>query len=370
MEYGIVGRFSEGWYLYQAWPTVAKDKNGTIYAAASGHRLAHVCPFGKNLMYVSHDEGETWSMPQIINDTKLDDRDAGLVCWGDGNMLLSWFNNTDDAGIYSAENRVARWPNLGQPYSKAMLEKWKDVPREQFGSFTKVSRDYGKTWSEARKAPVTAPHGPIRRADGSFLYVGTERLSDLDVPKDAVCAVQSFDDGATWEFLSALPVPVLENGGKVISICEPHCVDLGDNEILAAVRCVATGSDDELGDQFCMTVYTCRSLDGGKTWQEPVFMKEFGAPPHFMIHSSGALILSVGKRVRPFGQYVRVSYDKGHTWTEDLMVSPESPVTDQGYPSTVELRNGDLLTVYYQRCPGDDYCSILYTRWSLDELKK
>jgi hypothetical protein len=43
-------------------------------------------------MYVSKDEGETWSCPQIINDTYLDERDAGLLAWGDGNLLLTYFS--------------------------------------------------------------------------------------------------------------------------------------------------------------------------------------------------------------------------------------------------------------------------------------
>ena len=368
MKHGIVNRSTDGWFVYQGWPTVAKDENGALYAAASGHRLTHVCPFGKDLMYVSHDEGQTWSAPQIVNDTKLDDRDAGLVCWGDGNMLLTWFNNTEN--IYTSEHNRSRWPNLAEPFCVAMIEKWKEVPREEFGSFTKISRDYGRTWSAPRKVPVTAPHGPIRRADGSFLYVGTERLSDLDVPANSICAVQSFDDGATWELLSVLPVPVREDGGEVTSVCEPHCVDLGNGEILAAVRCVADDHPDPVLRGRMMRVYTCRSYDGGKTWDDPVFADSYGAPPHFMIHSSGALILSVGKRVAPFGQYVRVSYDKGHTWSEDTLIGPEAPDTDQGYPSTVELSDGDLLTVYYQKVPGDNYCSILYTRWNLSELKK
>ena len=367
MEFGIINRVSEGWYRYQGWPTVARGEDGTLYAAVSGNRLAHVCPFGKNLMYTSHDEGKTWSMPQIVNDTKLDDRDAGLVCWGDGNMMLTWFNNTEE--VYTAPHRAARWPNLAQPLSVSMVEKWKDIPLEEFGSFAKVSHDYGRTWSEARKCPVTAPHGPIRREDGSFLYVGTERLSGLDIPEGVVCAFESRDEGKTWQLLSQLPKLEFCDGLTVKDPCEPHCIDLGNNEILAAVRFYAADSVDELGDQFKMTIYTMRSLDGGKTWDEPVVAGNYGAPPHFMMHSSGALVLTIGKRVKPYGQYVRVSYDKGRTWSEDLMISPESPVTDQGYPSTVELSNGDLLSVYYQRCPGDDYCSLLYTRWSLSELK-
>ena len=53
-------------------------------------------------------------------------------------------------------------------------------------------------------------------------------------------------------------------------------------------------------------------------------------------------------------------------------VEPEpapEPVVDQGYPSTVELSNGDLFTTYYQHAPGDDFPSVLYTRWSLKEIK-
>ena len=81
------------------------------------------------------------------------------------------------------------------------------------------------------------------------------------------------------------------------------------------------------------------------------------------------MIFSFGRRVAPYGQFVRVSYDKGLTWSEDVKVGADTDVTDQGYPSTVELSNGDLLTAYYQRCPGDDYCSIMWSRWSLSDIK-
>ena len=40
-----------------------------------------------------------------------------------------------------------------------------------------------------------------------------------------------------------------------------------------------------------------------------------GAPPHLLLHSSGALICSVGRRKEPFGQRAYVSYDGGETWT-------------------------------------------------------
>lgn len=376
MKFGIVNRQTSGYFCYQGWPTVAKAEDGTLYAASSGHRLDHVCPFGKNLMYISHDEGETWSSPIIVNDTHLDDRDAGLVCWGDGNIMLSWFNNELD--VFEHPGRQRLYPNIKEPFSQAMLAKWVDLPKEEFGSFTRISRDGGKTWSKQRKAPVTCPHGPIRRKDGSFLYVGAERLSGYEgIPANAICAVESHDDGETWQLLSALPTPKEHNGCEISGVCEPHCIELDDGVILAAIRCFLL-KDNRSVDQYYFTVYTCRSTNGGKTWDEPVFMERFGAPPHFMKHSSGALILSCSKRtapgfdpIEPNGQYARISWDNGLTWEEDIMISPEAPApsVDQGYASTVELSNGDLFTTYYQRFPGDEYPSILYTRWTLPEKK-
>ena len=72
MKFGIVNRSKSSLFPYQAWPTVCKDENGVLYATCSGHRLGHLCPFGKNLMFISRDEGESWSSPIIINDTELE----------------------------------------------------------------------------------------------------------------------------------------------------------------------------------------------------------------------------------------------------------------------------------------------------------
>ena len=97
MKFGIVNRSESGIFRYQGWPTVCRDENGVLYAVCSGHRIGHICPFGKNLMYKSFDEGETWSAPMIINDTVLDDRDGGIVSLGGGKLLMTYFNHPRDA---------------------------------------------------------------------------------------------------------------------------------------------------------------------------------------------------------------------------------------------------------------------------------
>ncbi|MBQ4552035.1 MAG: hypothetical protein IJA59_03715, partial [Clostridia bacterium] len=71
-EHGVVHRVTGSVFAYQGWGTVARDEEGTLYAVASGFRVSHVCPFGKTCMYISKNDGKTWSPPIVINDTYLD----------------------------------------------------------------------------------------------------------------------------------------------------------------------------------------------------------------------------------------------------------------------------------------------------------
>jgi len=357
MKFGIVNRSTQGKFRYQGWPTVTKGEDGTIFAASSGHRLAHVCPFGKNLMYTSTDDGESWTAPQIINDTYLDDRDAGLLAWGEGTLLLTWFNHPTSLFVERAYMNKPHY-DLSSDLTMGMRNTWdkmdpKDLP---YGSFTKISYDNGKTWSEPRRAPITSPHGPMRLEDGTLFFVG--RSFHTKELEDGIYVYTSQDDGATWQYLSRVPAP---EGATGVS-CEPHAIQLKD-KILVGVRY------HNLDVPGKLQIYTVESRDGGKTWENAHFLDLLGAPPHFLLHSTGALIMVYGRRCEPMGQYARVSYDQGKTWGDDFMVSPVSSSWDQGYPSTVELKNGDLLTVYYQKYEDDPYCSLLSTHWSLKEAK-
>lgn len=65
------------------WPSTARLPDGRIMAVCSGFRLAHVCPFGKVVACYSSDEGLTWSLPSVVLDTPLDDRDAGIAVSGE-----------------------------------------------------------------------------------------------------------------------------------------------------------------------------------------------------------------------------------------------------------------------------------------------
>jgi len=354
-KHGIVGRTTEGLFRYKAWPSVTRDKDGVLYAVCSGHRRAHVCPFGKNLMFTSHDGGETWSSPIIVNDTYFDDRDAGITAWGDSTLFLTWFS--EDARDY--RKRPWRCADIDSPLSLAMQEFWKTVPEEEYmeGYWCRISHDNGQTWSEARRTPVTAPHGAIHLKDGRILYVGRHTTYDPALADGSIQAFTSSDEGKTWQHLSEVRFLEEWKGVPVIGPCEPHCVELPNGDILVAIRAINGDSND------FQRITLVRSKDGGKTWEDPqVLDNMIGSPPHFCLRTDGALVLSYGRRIEPFGEYIRISYDNGYTWTEDQMIR-SAPDWDLGYPSSVELPDGNMLTVYYQKYEDDPFNSILYTKW-------
>lgn len=339
---------TEGIFAYCGWPTVAKGKDG-IYVAFSGNRIGHVCPFGKNLLVKSTDDGNTWSAPQIVNDTVLDDRDAGILVKKDGTKILTFFNHSSSFYFdnYSEFARTIR-PEY-HPLADAALRVWEKIDKNllEGGSYIK-----NLNTGEVIKSPVTSPHGPIELPDGKLLFVGKEFHTD-NLKKGAIYACVF--DGTSWDILSEISMPVPLN-----LVHEPHAILLKDGSILAAFRVHYDNGNGFSG----MTVYFSKSTDGGKTWCTPYPSGFNGSPPHFLRHSSGAIILSYARRELPYYECARISLDECETWSEEYILS-YSKENDIGYPSTVELSDGSLLTVYYQRYKDDKHTSVLGTRWKI-----
>ncbi len=365
MKHGIVYRASGGMFPYSAWPTVCKDEKGVLYAVFSGHRAAHVCPFGKDLMCVSYDDGESWSAPMIVNDSELDDRDAGIVSLGDGKLLLSYFCHPRKMYVARRKNGVMYKYDFS-PVTRAMcdavLDEWEKIDEEnddvdRSGSYVRISKDSGKTWEKAVQAPVTAPHGPIMLKDGRLLYLG-KRMTDVNDTNFLIAVAESNDLGNSWTVLCDLPLP---DNFAPSNLHEPHVIELPNGRLVGAIR----AHRPNLPVDENMTVLLSFSDDGGKTWTKPTETGVCGAPPHLMLHSSGALILTYSRRKVPFGQRAVISYDGGETFSEEVVINDKGKDWDLGYPSTVELSDGSLLSVYYQKLPDDSFNSILYTKWEL-----
>ncbi|MBQ8578966.1 MAG: exo-alpha-sialidase [Clostridia bacterium] len=373
VKHGIVNRVQGSMFAYQGWPSIARDENGTLYAVASSFRCEHVCPFGKTAMYISKNDGETWSPPIIINDTYLDDRDAGILYMGNGRMLVTWFTHPADVYLnhYYTGIRNSATP-METPLTVGMLSAFERLSEEDArgGSYVRVSEDYGMTWSEKIWTPISAPHGPSLCRDGTLLYLGKEHyLPDkMGVPGNTadallISAYASTDGGYTWEKRGDLTKPAELHWDN---FHEPHVIELDDGTLYGMIR--AQGN----GVAHGFTMYSTKSKDGGRTWTEWESLGISGSPPHLLRHSSGALICVYGRREAPFGERAVVSWDNGETWTEDYDLDHRAEGGDLGYPASVELDDGSILTVYYQKYYDettgkyDGKCSILYTRWTLD----
>ncbi|MBE6708091.1 MAG: exo-alpha-sialidase [Ruminococcaceae bacterium] len=361
VKHGIVHRVPNTVFRYNGWPTVCKDDRGVLYCTASGMRIQHVDPSGKNCMWLSFNEGETWTPPMIVNDSYMDDRDAGITYIGDGKLIMSWFSNygkdhykwyEDTDYLHPADKEMIL--ALGRVLDTLPKEDLKD------GNYVKLSKDYGVTWSDPVETPMSCPHGPNVMNDGTLIYLGKIQFDNGTQNYKAIAAYHSDDDGMTWTLRGTVPVP---DDLVPDHFHEPHVIQLPNGRLLGAIRC------HERPVQPSFTVYTTFSDDGGYTWSMPKCLGVDGSPPHLLLHSSGAVICSYSRRGGPTNSSERacVSYDGGETWTEDYVIHPKVPFCDHGYPATVELKDGSLLTVYYQAWDNDNFCSILQTKWSLGD---
>ena len=363
MEHGIICRRPDSVFGYFGWGSVARLDAHTLVAACSGERMNHVCPFGKTEIFYSRDDGRTWSPPVVVNNTVLDDRDAGIVSLGGDRLLLSWFNHPLryclPAADASDEALYAAYAALAEP-----------LDRCEQGSHIRLSFDRGLSWTPAQKLEVSSPHGPCVLSDGTILYLGKVMYSDRRPrPNDeyhdygeCIMAYRSADGGRTWTEAGAVPLP--EDAGWA-HFHEPHAVQLPSGRILGMLRFQDYARQTPYAESFSM--FETHSDDGGLTWSRPVYTGVCGSPPHLLVHSSGAVLCAYGRRREPFGERVMVSLDGGGSWTHDTELYPGVD-PDLGYPASVELADGSVLTVYYHKYPKDRKCSFLYTRWGLDEL--
>ncbi len=326
---------------YFAWPTVARLQDGRIAVGASGFRIEHVCPFGKAVISYSSDEGKTYTLPAPVIDTPLDDRDAGLCTFGENGVIVTSFNNSADMQReYNQDNEYVQ--NYINTITKEDEEKY-------LGPTFRVSRDCGTTFGELYRSPVTSPHGPVELRDGTILWAGN-RFDDVN---GGIEFVKLNPNNGETEFVGKITVD-----DKEVFLNEPNVIELPDGKLLCHIR----AENDTM-----FTTYQSVSYDKGKTWTKPEMLLEIdgGAPPHLRMLSSGILISAYGRRKQPYGIMVMVSRDNGETWEKDLRLYENTASDDLGYPSTIELSDGTLLTVFYARNSEEEPCRILQQKWKL-----
>lgn len=343
-------------HSYFAWPSVARLQNGKIAVVASGFRRRHVCPFGKAVISYSEDNGETYTRPAAVIDTPLDDRDAGITPFGEHGVIVTSFNNTR---AFQHHERMA------DAYDHAYLDTVSDEEEKKYlGSTYRFSRDGGTTWEKKlRLSPVTSPHGPTPLKNGKLLWVGrTFSHNDAKQQDDHVAAYELDPADGQMTYLGRIPATRLSDGGGALD-CEPHAIELPNGVILCHIRV------ERYGTPRYFTITQSVSHDGGRTWSQPRQLLEDtgGSPPHLLLHSSGTLICVYGYRNAPYGIRVAFSRDNGDTWDTDHVLWADGLDGDLGYPATVELDDGSLLTVFYAHETSEGPAVIMQQKWRMVE---
>ncbi|WP_394795129.1 sialidase family protein [Armatimonas sp.] len=289
---------------YQAFPDVCRLKNGDLYCVfytgyghvslpdtskgwAQGWRICAVR---------SRDEGKTWSAPITIFDDALDNRDPHVAQLRDGSLLCSFFSLKPGTG--------------GRPY-------------DGIGTQLIRSLDGGKTWDKT--AQIIAPVGwycsaPVRQLPDKTCILGIYYFGGA--AKDFGGVIRSTDSGRTW----SAPISIGE-GQHIPLDAETDMIRLKDGMLLAALR------------SSKVNLHFSTSHDNGKSWGPACDSGFKGHAPHFTRLKTGEILLTH----RLPQTALHVSRDDARTWEGPSEIDN----VIGAYPSTLELREGRVLVVYY-----------------------
>ena len=141
----------------------------------------------------------------------------------------------------------------------------------------------------------------------------------------------------------------------------PSTVRLSDKTLLCARRRRAGPAESKKRwiDAFV-------SYDNGLSWafrSDPAPDAGEGNPPHLIKLQDGRLCVTYGFRAAPFEIHARLSNNQGVSWSAPFVVRRNGAGRDLGYPRTVELPNGNLVTIYYFHDKTKVERKIIATTW-------
>jgi hypothetical protein len=279
----------------------------------------HLSIKGRLDMIFSSDEGQTWSAPVIVNDSAIDDRNPALGVAKDGTIVVGFW-------------RIATYDEKGK-YDPKLVNKERTT-------WVTRSKD-GQTWSEPTQIDVSdigigSPFGKmVTLPDGIMLmaiygYQVRAAGQTIEGDRNHSYIYRSSDDGRTWKRIS-------EIGDGKQQLNETALARLNDGRIMAALRTRA-------GD-----VWLSESKDDGATWSPTKQLSPINVHPADMcLLDDGRVLLTLGNRVGPLGVLGIVGDSQGHfNWEKRFALVTDAASGDCGYPSSIALKEGRALTLYY-----------------------
>ncbi len=287
----------------------------------------------------SRDGGKTWGERHVIRGhPHTDNREGNLAQLGNGTLLAScWINPYYD--------RNGRYTFRPEP----------TYPGYPGGIYVGRSTDNGVTWSWPEEPVSPTPFTLIATSERIVeLESGRLLMAVYFQPEDVghyCCSAYCSDDGGqTWRLLSIMAdVPG-------VSLDEPALIATQSGRLIGLLR-------NETGPRY----YQVTSEDGGQTWTSPVLVSIPGhrTPASLVTLPDGTVLCIYASRQDPSGIYVVASYDEGNTWdmANRRVIRDDFTNLDIGYPSTVAMPDGRILTVYYFNMFERFFIAGSFFRW-------
>ena len=277
----------------------------------------HVGIKGRLDMVFSED-GKTWSKPVLVADSPFDDRNPAFGQAKDGTLVVGFWRSAKDS--YKDYER--------------------DDPAQPVSTWVTRSTDGGRTWSDPSEIDVRdigygSPYGKmLTLPDGMMLmniygYEVREPGEKTAAKEDHSYLYSSSDHGMIWRRHALIGRKFNETG----------LLRLPDGTLLAAMR--------SAGDKA--NVSLTRSVDGGGNWSEPQSVSPpMAHPADLTLLGDGRVLLVTGYRAEPFGVRGAIGEKSGaFDGTKSFRLVGDSTNVDTGYPSSVVLADGRVLTFYY-----------------------
>ncbi len=314
-----------------AWPNLTLLPDGTLIAAIF-NQPCHGLWEGDLDAWASTDKGTSWQFRGRI--APFDQPNTNRM-----NCAAGLARNNDLVALCAGWTERGAKGQRGKPHSECA----------RLNGRVYRSANQGKTWTAGSEI-TTNQYGPIVPF-GDIHITNDNRLiatAYAQRPNNGaylVFIVESKDDGHTWSV-----GPLLNDKGNETAI-----LSLGGKKWLAASR---EESDNHV-EQFI-------SDDNAATWKRIAPVTFPGqVTSHLLRLKDGRILLSYGNRcTNNFGVDVRTSADEGVTWSAPIRIA-DCPLRDCGYPATLELADGNLVTAFYTQLPGWGQYEMRVTQWKL-----
>ncbi len=290
-------------------PVIVKN-DGKAYIFCRTN-AGHLGRYGQ-ISLLESPNGIDWFNNGAVAKSDYDIRNPSAYIFPNGEMLLAAFKYD----VYKSNNIC----------SPSEMKKENSLDLILFHSKNK-----GNSWLKKENVNLNNVYNEIGKVSphGKMLIYNNQLLMPVYNKKGAYL-LASNDQGSKWTVFSQISLDFME----------PVIVKTAEGNLIAVMR---SKPNSLFGEASFISHYE------NNNWSHPVQITEsFQHPADLLLLTNNMLLLTYSDRTIDNQRIlVKTSKDNGKHWSNSIQIGPSFKNCDFGYPSTIELTNGMLTTVFY-----------------------